>query len=69
MYVCICNAITEKQVRQAVESGVEDLWGLQRELGVAAGCGACKESASKILGESRRAKAQFEPVRYEPAVA
>jgi len=33
MYVCICNAVTDKQIRQAARSGVEDLWGLQRELG------------------------------------
>ena len=63
MYVCICNAITDKQIRQAAEAGVEDLWGLQRELGVAAGCGSCKEMASGILREYRVA----EPVRYYPA--
>ena len=68
MYVCICNAVTDKQIRQAAESGVEDLWGLQRELGVAVGCGACKEMASEILRENRQAKAAFEPVRYQPAV-
>ncbi len=67
MYVCICNAVTEKQIHKAVESGVQDLWGLQRELGVAAGCGACKEMASDILRESRQARAQIEPVRYLPA--
>jgi len=69
MYVCICNAITDKQIRKAAESGVEDLWGLQRELGVAAGCGSCKEMASEILLESRQAKARFEPVLYQPAAA
>ena len=68
MYVCICNAITDKQIRKAAESGVEDLWDLQRELGVAAGCGSCKEMASEILRESRQAKAEFEPVRYQPAI-
>ena len=68
MYVCICNAVTDKQIRQAAESGVEDLWGLQRELGVAVGCGACKEMASEILRENRQAKAAIEPVRYQPAV-
>ena len=69
MYVCICNAITDKQIRKAVESGVQDLWGLQRELGVAVGCGACKEMASEILHESRAARALGEPVTYEPKVA
>jgi bacterioferritin-associated ferredoxin len=67
MYVCICNAVTEKQIRKAVESGVHDLWGLQRELGVAVGCGSCKEMASEILSENRRARARFEPVAYRPA--
>jgi len=69
MYVCICNAITDKQIRKAAESGVEDLWGLQRELGVAAGCGACKEMASEILRESRQTRARLEPVRYQPNAA
>ena len=69
MYVCICNAITDKQIRQAAESGVQDLWGLQRELGVAVGCGSCKEMASEILRENRKASAPREPVTYQPAAA
>jgi len=69
MYVCICNAITDKQIRKAAESGVQDLWALQRELGVGSGCGSCKEMASDILRENRETKARFEPVRYQPAAA
>jgi|GEM_PF-330859 len=67
MYVCICNAVTDKQIRKAAQAGVEDLWGLQRELGVAVGCGVCKEMASEILRENRQHKVQLEPVRYQPA--
>ncbi len=69
MYVCICNAITDKQIRQAAESGVQDLWSLQRELGVAVGCGSCKEMASEILRECREARGPREPLTYQPAVA
>ena len=69
MYVCICNAVTDSQIRKAAEAGVEDLWDLRRELGVASGCGSCKEMASEILSEVRREKARFEPVRYQPNVA
>jgi len=69
MYVCICNAVTEKQVRKAVDAGVADLWGLQRELGVASGCGACKDMAAEILREKRTAATTFEPVRYAPNAA
>ncbi len=69
MYVCICNAITDKQIRKAAESGVHDLWALQRELGVAVGCGSCKEMASDILRESRQRHALGEPAVFTPKVA
>ena len=66
MYVCICNAITDKQIRKAAEAGATDLWDLQRELGVATSCGSCKEMASDIL---RDATAQVQPRVYQPATA
>ena len=69
MYVCICNAITEKQIRKAAQSGVEDLWDLQRTLGVASGCGSCKDMASAILSENRQRRGRMQPVRYHPSVA
>ena len=68
MYVCICNAITDKQIRAAAEDGATDLWRLQRKLGVASGCGSCKEAASEILAEYRRRPAP-QPQLYRPAVA
>ncbi|MGB5628567.1 MAG: bacterioferritin-associated ferredoxin [Woeseiaceae bacterium] len=68
MYVCICNAITDKQIRAAAEEGVTDLWGLQAELGVATGCGSCMETASQILAEYRNRPAP-RPSVYVPAVA
>ena len=69
MYVCICNAITDKQIRQAADNGCTDLWALQRELGVATGCGSCKEVASEILHEARQQRAAPGPILYQPAVA
>ena len=69
MYVCICNAITDKQIRKAAESGVEDLWTLQRELGVASRCGSCMEMAAAILSDSVQARRRAEPVPYSPAMA
>jgi bacterioferritin-associated ferredoxin len=67
MYVCICNAITEKQIRRAAKSGAQDLWGLQRELGVASNCGSCKEAAMDILREE--SATFFEPKVYVPGIA
>ncbi len=67
MYVCICNAITDKQIRRAAQAGASDLWDLQRELGLASGCGSCKEQAMDILRED--AAAHVEPTIYTPSVA
>ena len=44
MYVCICNGITDKQIRRAAEAGVRDIRQLQNTLGVASGCGSCAVS-------------------------
>ncbi len=67
MYVCVCNAITEKQIRQAARSGASNLWDLQRDLGVASNCGSCMETAMDILRED--AATHVEPVVYTPSVA
>jgi bacterioferritin-associated ferredoxin len=69
MYVCICNAITDKQIREAAEAGARDLWDLQARLGVASNCGSCKETASEILREKRQARRTAEPRVYVPAIA
>ena len=69
MYVCICNAITDKQIRGAAMAGVSDLWQLQAELGVAAQCGSCKEQASSIIRETRASHAISQPVIYRPSAA
>lgn len=67
MYVCICNAVTDSEIRSAAEQGVSDLWGLQSELGVAAGCGSCKEQAMHIVRET--AAGFGEPRMHIPGAA
>ena len=69
MYVCICNAITDKQIRQAVDAGVRNLWQLQAKLGVASNCGSCKEHASEILREKRQEASPAKPAVYESSTA
>jgi bacterioferritin-associated ferredoxin len=54
MYVCVCNAITDKQIRRAARNGVSSLYELRGTLGVAAGCGSCARTAEEILDEEIR---------------
>lgn len=52
MYVCICNAVTDREIRQAGRAGASRLADLRDRLGVAANCGRCASHASAILKES-----------------
>jgi len=52
MYVCICAAVTDRQVRAAAAAGVDSLDQLTMRLGVGAGCGCCREMAQKMLAET-----------------
>ena len=52
MYICICNKVTDKQIRNAVEDGASTLDHLRDGLNVASCCGRCEECANKVLCES-----------------
>ncbi len=49
MYVCLCKAITDSQIRSAAENGCKTMRCLNKELGVATQCGKCAKDARQIL--------------------
>jgi bacterioferritin-associated ferredoxin len=51
VYICICNAVTDKAVAQCAKDGARSLEDLTARLGVAAGCGRCSECALDLLRE------------------
>lgn len=51
MYVCVCRAITELQLRQAVSHGARTLKDLRKELGITRECGQCASCARQYLKE------------------
>lgn len=53
MYVCICNAVTDKQIRRAVHDGCDSMRELRMELGVAGCCGKCAPDARALLLDAR----------------
>jgi bacterioferritin-associated ferredoxin len=52
VYICICNAVTDKAVRECAEDGARSVEDLTARLGVAAGCGRCRECATELLREA-----------------
>lgn len=51
MYVCICNAVTDRQIRAQAREGCCTLRELSRETGCATTCGKCARHAREILAE------------------
>jgi bacterioferritin-associated ferredoxin len=54
MYICVCNAVTEREIRHCVRLGCT-LADLRERLGVGTGCGKCKHATRQILREERTA--------------
>lgn len=50
MYICICNSVTDRDIRAAVEAGAGSLDDLRDRLGVASCCGSCACDAEALLG-------------------
>jgi len=67
MYICVCNAITERQVRESVAAGAATLTDLQFDLGVATCCGCCAQTAQDYLPGGRYAADRNICVVAEPS--
>lgn len=49
MYVCLCNGISDRQIRECVDRGAESLNEVQARLPVANCCGQCEETAREVI--------------------
>ena len=58
MYVCVCQAVTDRQIREAVQGGARTLKDLRRDLGVTRDCGRCASCARQCLHEASAAQAK-----------
>ena len=49
MYVCICNAVSDSDIRAEIGLGANSIEALSERLQVATGCGCCRDDAQAIL--------------------
>ncbi|WP_101760192.1 bacterioferritin-associated ferredoxin [Oceanicoccus sp. KOV_DT_Chl] len=52
MYVCLCKAVTDSQIREAVANGATQFGQVRKELGLASQCGKCGILAREVFTES-----------------
>jgi bacterioferritin-associated ferredoxin len=51
MIVCVCNNISDREIRQAIDLGISTMDGLREALGVSTCCGNCLDYAVEVLNE------------------
>jgi len=52
MYVCLCNSVTDLDIRRAAAAGCRTLGDLTMRTGCGATCGCCLPMAEDLLAES-----------------
>lgn len=52
MYVCVCKAVTESDIKKAVKDGANCMRHLENKFGVSSECGSCHSEASACLERS-----------------
>jgi len=52
MYVCLCKAVTDRHIREAVEDGARTMRELRMRLGLCSSCGRCGVQARELLTEA-----------------
>ena len=62
MYVCICNAVTDRQIREAAASGASTFADVRHRTGCADCCGSCEDLAVEIFDEAVAARTLDLPV-------
>lgn len=66
MYVCICRAITDNQIRHEVAQGAMTLREVGQRLGVGTQCGKCGKHAKAVIREARSNSEIVDPAIWEP---
>lgn len=49
MYICVCNAVTESAIQQAVKDGARSLRDLSFRTGCSTQCGCCVGLAREVM--------------------
>jgi bacterioferritin-associated ferredoxin len=51
MIVCVCNGVSDRDVKAAIKNGMTSVEALSANLGVASGCGCCRETCADMIAE------------------
>ncbi len=58
MYVCVCKAVTDTQIKQAINKGLSSKRELVKCLGVGGSCGKCNLHVKELLDDHNQSLMQ-----------
>lgn len=53
MIVCVCNGISDRDVKTAIKNGASSVEDLGASLGVGTCCGCCRETCADMIAEAQ----------------
>lgn len=59
MYVCVCKAVTDSQIKRAISEGVNSRRELFKCLGVGSDCGKCNSHVKELLNNTEQTCNQY----------
>jgi bacterioferritin-associated ferredoxin len=65
MYVCVCRAVTDKQVEAAIEAGARTVQDVTKACCAGDDCGACHQVIEGMIEDAREGESA---VRHLPVV-
>lgn len=60
MIVCLCEAVTDRQVREAIQGGCDSVRAVQRRCGAGASCGSCCGMVREMIASRRNRRVAVE---------
>ncbi len=61
MIVCLCEAVSERQVREVIGSGCQSVKEVGRACGAGTSCGVCCSMVRDLIAEQRGRSSQRKP--------
>lgn len=74
MYVCLCNAFTDRDVDRAIDAGAHTVAQVYKRLDAIPQCGKCKDTIREMLADRHAVQSPLEAAQAygmpaEPAAA
>ena len=74
MYVCLCNAFTDRDVNRAIDTGAHTVCQVYKTLQAVPQCGKCKDMIREMITDRHALQTSAEAARpfglpAEPAIA